>query len=152
MRHTHLHPLWNVHLWVSESPSSCNNSLFQDLGCAAFSFCIAVQGPCTMQHWIIVSQRLQASKACLPAWDTEQSSNYVGHKSLVGLAAAGPTRALIYVEIKGQQPRASKHTCDKNQESRENQRSAPYAKNQWEHLPTSCLKSLLSQNPICPRS
>ena len=26
--------LWDVHLWVSESPSSCSSSLAQDLGCA----------------------------------------------------------------------------------------------------------------------
>ena len=34
---TDLRPLWNVHLWVSESPSSRSSSLLQGLGCAVLS-------------------------------------------------------------------------------------------------------------------
>ena len=38
-----LHPLWNVHLWVSESPSSCSSSLLQDLGYVVLCLCVVVQ-------------------------------------------------------------------------------------------------------------
>ena len=37
------HPLWNVHLWVSESPSSHSSSLLQGLGCAVLSLHAVVQ-------------------------------------------------------------------------------------------------------------
>ena len=40
---TCLHPLWNVLLWVSESPSSQSSSLLQDLGCTVLSLHVVVQ-------------------------------------------------------------------------------------------------------------
>ena len=42
-RQADLHRLWNVHLWVSESPSSCSSSLLQDLGYAVLSLHVMVQ-------------------------------------------------------------------------------------------------------------
>ena len=41
---TGLHSLWKVHLWVSESPSSCSSSLLQDLGYVVLSLHVVVQG------------------------------------------------------------------------------------------------------------
>ena len=41
---TGLHPLWNMHLWVSESPSSRSSRLLQDLGYIILSFHVVVQG------------------------------------------------------------------------------------------------------------
>ena len=41
---TGLHPLWKVHLWVSESPSSRSSCLLQGLGCAVPSLHAVVQG------------------------------------------------------------------------------------------------------------
>ena len=40
---TDFHPLWNVHFWVSESPSSRSSSLLQDLGCTILSLHVLVQ-------------------------------------------------------------------------------------------------------------
>ena len=36
-------PFWKVLLWVSESPSPCSSSLFQELGCAVLSLHVVVQ-------------------------------------------------------------------------------------------------------------
>ena len=41
---TGVHPLWKVHLWVSESPSSRSSCLLQGLGCAVPSLRAVVQG------------------------------------------------------------------------------------------------------------
>ena len=41
---TVLHPLWKVHLWVSESPSSHSSCLLQGLGCTVLSLHSVVQG------------------------------------------------------------------------------------------------------------
>ena len=47
---TDVHPLWNVHLWVSESLSSRRSSLLQGLWCAALSLHAVVLEPCAMLH------------------------------------------------------------------------------------------------------
>ena len=44
------HPPWNVHLWVSESPSPPCGSLLQDLGYIVFSLCVALRKPCAVLH------------------------------------------------------------------------------------------------------
>ena len=51
---TGLHPLWNMHLWVSESPSSRSSSLLQELGCAVLSLLCSGSGkhvPCCTGSW-----------------------------------------------------------------------------------------------------
>ena len=45
---TGLHPLWDVHLCVSDLPSSRSSVLLQDLGCVALGLHVAVPEQCAM--------------------------------------------------------------------------------------------------------
>ena len=54
---TVLQSLWNLHLWVSESPFSLSSSLLQDLGYVVRSLHVVVQGNMRVLHWIIVECR-----------------------------------------------------------------------------------------------
>ena len=54
---TVLHPLWKVHLWVSESPSSLSSCLRQDLGYVVLSLHVVVGETCAMLHWITVESK-----------------------------------------------------------------------------------------------
>ena len=53
---TGLHPLWNVHLWVSESPSSCSSSLFQIWGTFSASMQWFRETRAVL-HWVTVGSR-----------------------------------------------------------------------------------------------
>ena len=68
-----------------------------------------------MLPWILVSQVLEPSKACIPAWDLpylqQQASILVESKPLVGLTSPGPTSAPIHV---GGRARGPEHPNAKN--------------------------------------
>ena len=68
-----------------------------------------------MLPWILVSQVLEPSKACIPAWDLpylqQQASILVESKPLVGLTSPGPTSAPIHV---GGRARCPEHPNAKN--------------------------------------
>lgn len=86
---TGLRPLWGVHLWVAiilQQLSFTRSGLHCQISLAGWagelhpqgaSMCNspgvtveAVQGPCAVLPWAIVSQRLELSTACIPVWDS----------------------------------------------------------------------------------
>ena len=91
---TGLHPIWNVLLWVSESPSSHSSTLLQDLGCAVLSLHVVLHMPCYTGSWWSPGRHMsqdsgfpmhpsekQKSEAQLP-WS--QFSSGISQKFLLG--------------------------------------------------------------------
>ena len=101
---TDLHPPWNVHLWVSELPSSRGSSLLQDLGYTALRLHGAVQE--TMCH-VTLSQMLEPREAHVPVWDPASGSGLtcsVGSEFLVGPTSPGPTSIPIHIGSRARGP------------------------------------------------
>ena len=74
---TDLHPLWNVHLWVSESPPSHSSSLLE-VGRAVLSLCVAVQettGRVTLNHGVSDPGAQGGSRACVGTLPPEMGSH-----------------------------------------------------------------------------
>ena len=100
---TGLRPLWNVHLWVSESPSSHSSSLLQDLGYVVFSLPVVVQGSrrrVTLDHGgaqggtrpkrVASPYVLQKSRS-LHSWSGFSSDPSTSRESVLGLAGPHTT-------------------------------------------------------------
>ncbi|KAF6084291.1 hypothetical protein HJG60_008568 [Phyllostomus discolor] len=106
--HTDLHPLQNVHLWASESPSSRSGSLLQDLGCAVLSLHVVAQE--TMCR-VTLSQRLQPREAGVPSWDPASRNRLpssVGSKPLGGPTSPGPMSTSIHAGSRARGPECPK--------------------------------------------
>ena len=104
-KQTDLHPLWNVHLWVSESPSSCDSCLFWILWHAALSLHVVVQETMchvTLGHGVPEAGAREGMHPSMAPCLWEWASNPVGPKPLVGAASSSPRNTPIHVGSKNQ--------------------------------------------------
>ena len=102
---TVLHPLWNVHVWVSESPSSCSNFL----SFRTWAMLLSVSSSGSGNHVPCCTRSGLCCIWCPRCWSLEKhtfqrgtlppragSHPLWGPKPLEGLASPGPTRGPIH--------------------------------------------------------
>ena len=81
---TILHPLWKLHSWVSELPSSRSSSLLQHLGYIVISLYVVVQETCAMLHQVMVeSGEAHVPREWLLCTSFREAEVYIpGHSSV----------------------------------------------------------------------
>ena len=109
---TNLHPLWNVHFWVSEMPSSHSSSLLHDLGycsqppCSSSGKCL----PYYTRSWCLKCWSPGSHMSLTRTMSQGRAPIHAGSKSLVH-PTSGLMSASILSRIRARGPKCPK--CQK---------------------------------------